>query len=187
VFASAMAVSSVAKANTVQFDVSGIVTEPLPPPFTPPPPTDPFSGTMMIDVTVGIVTAADIKVQGFSNDFADLTSQSGVTGLPPLWQIGLSDGVGDSLSLFFTALDGAPFTVCSTVPPICTFEFFASLTGFSGSTIDDGSLTKNGAPFSASVSGSISPTATPIPAALPLFATGIGGLGLLGWRRKRKG
>jgi uncharacterized protein (TIGR03118 family) len=27
---------------------------------------------------------------------------------------------------------------------------------------------------------------TPLPAALPLFATGIGGLGLLGWRRKRK-
>jgi uncharacterized protein (TIGR03118 family) len=31
-----------------------------------------------------------------------------------------------------------------------------------------------------------SPTATPLPAALPLFATGIGGLGLLGWRKKRK-
>ena len=31
-----------------------------------------------------------------------------------------------------------------------------------------------------------STAATPIPAALPLFATGIGGLGLLGWRRKRK-
>ena len=27
---------------------------------------------------------------------------------------------------------------------------------------------------------------TPVPAALPLFATGLGGLGLLGWRRKRK-
>jgi choice-of-anchor A domain-containing protein len=27
---------------------------------------------------------------------------------------------------------------------------------------------------------------TPLPAALPLFATGFGGLGLLGWRRKRK-
>jgi len=27
---------------------------------------------------------------------------------------------------------------------------------------------------------------TPIPGALPLFATGIGALGLLGWRRKRK-
>jgi hypothetical protein len=29
-------------------------------------------------------------------------------------------------------------------------------------------------------------TATPNPAALPLFVTGLGGLGLLGWRRKRK-
>jgi hypothetical protein len=28
-------------------------------------------------------------------------------------------------------------------------------------------------------------TATPLPAALPLFATGLGGLGLFGWRRKR--
>lgn len=28
--------------------------------------------------------------------------------------------------------------------------------------------------------------ATPIPAALPLFATGLGALGLLGWRRRRK-
>jgi hypothetical protein len=27
---------------------------------------------------------------------------------------------------------------------------------------------------------------TPLPPALPLFATGLGGLGLLGWRRKRK-
>ena len=29
-------------------------------------------------------------------------------------------------------------------------------------------------------------SATPLPATLPLFATGLGGLGLLGWRRKRK-
>jgi hypothetical protein len=33
---------------------------------------------------------------------------------------------------------------------------------------------------------SFAPVATPLPAALPLFATGLGGLGLLGWRRKRK-
>jgi hypothetical protein len=30
------------------------------------------------------------------------------------------------------------------------------------------------------------PVATPLPAALPLFAGGLGALGLLGWRRKRK-
>jgi hypothetical protein len=28
--------------------------------------------------------------------------------------------------------------------------------------------------------------ATPIPAALPLFASGLGALGFIGWRRKRK-
>jgi hypothetical protein len=33
---------------------------------------------------------------------------------------------------------------------------------------------------------SIDPILTPLPAALPLFATGLIGLGLLGWRRKRK-
>jgi hypothetical protein len=35
-----------------------------------------------------------------------------------------------------------------------------------------------------SVDSSVS--ATPLPAALPLFATGFGALGLLGWRKKRK-
>ena len=32
----------------------------------------------------------------------------------------------------------------------------------------------------------ITPEATPLPAALPLFATGLGALGLFGWRRKKK-
>ena len=33
---------------------------------------------------------------------------------------------------------------------------------------------------------STNPLGTPLPAALPLFASGLGALGLLGWRRKRK-
>jgi hypothetical protein len=47
----------------------------------------------------------------------------------------------------------------------------------------------NGASFESRdiVSGEIVPVSTtPLPAALPLFATGLGVLGLLGWRRKRK-
>jgi len=117
VCAAALAVS--AKANTVQFDVSGTLTQTLP--FTNPPPT-PFSGIMMIDVTVGTVTAADIAVQGFSKDFANLTSQAGVVGLPPLYQISLSDGVGDSLNLTFVAVafDGPIDFDCTVVPfPMC--------------------------------------------------------------------
>jgi hypothetical protein len=43
-------------------------------------------------------------------------------------------------------------------------------------------LVLNG-PASTSGEGQIE---TPVPAALPLFASGLGALGLLGWRRKRK-
>jgi hypothetical protein len=39
--------------------------------------------------------------------------------------------------------------------------------------------------FEAVVTG-IDPLTTPLPAALPLFATGLGAMGLFGWRRKRK-
>jgi hypothetical protein len=40
--------------------------------------------------------------------------------------------------------------------------------------------------LSGSLVTSTPPPTTPLPAALPLFATGLGALGLLGWRRKRK-
>ena len=40
--------------------------------------------------------------------------------------------------------------------------------------------------FARSASGGVEVSATPLPAALPLFATGLGAMGLLGWRRKRK-
>ncbi len=46
-------------------------------------------------------------------------------------------------------------------------------TGFVGTTLD---LTPPGGPG----------VATPLPAALPLFASGLGGMGLFGWWRKRK-
>jgi hypothetical protein len=42
---------------------------------------------------------------------------------------------------------------------------------------------------SSSVSGNIqigTASTTPLPTALPLFATGLGAMGLFGWRRKRK-
>ncbi|HUL86553.1 MAG TPA: VPLPA-CTERM sorting domain-containing protein [Pseudolabrys sp.] len=32
----------------------------------------------------------------------------------------------------------------------------------------------------------LAPVVTPLPAALPLFVTGLGALGLIGWRRKKK-
>ena len=40
--------------------------------------------------------------------------------------------------------------------------------------------------LSGDISISLVAEQTPLPAALPLFASGLGALGLLGWRRKRK-
>ena len=49
-------------------------------------------------------------------------------------------------------------------------------------TLDNGSIASE----SFQILGDANTTITPLPAALPLFATGLGALGLLGWRRKRK-
>jgi len=54
-----------------------------------------------------------------------------------------------------------------------------ALYGYRYISSDDYGLTE-------STAGSWSVTTTPLPAALPLFAGGLGALGLLGWRRKRK-
>jgi hypothetical protein len=41
--------------------------------------------------------------------------------------------------------------------------------------------------FSLQFSPDLITTTTPVPATLPLFATDLGAIGLLGWRKKRKG
>jgi hypothetical protein len=60
----------------------------------------------------------------------------------------------------------------------------------SGSFADTASFTVQvdtpGVFFTSESGATYSGPATPIPATLPLFATGLGGLGLLGWRRKWK-
>jgi hypothetical protein len=67
-----------------------------------------------------------------------------------------------------------------------TFNFTASAASttlgfFNGNTI--GSL--NGLD-NVTVTDQGAVSATPLPAALPLFASGLGAMGLFGWRRKRK-
>ena len=44
----------------------------------------------------------------------------------------------------------------------------------------------NGLPFSGPFPGTVTIASTPLPAALPLFTGGLGALGFLSWRRKRK-
>jgi hypothetical protein len=150
-----------ANASTVVFDVNasaGAAT---------------FSGTMTIDVTTGTLISASISSAQFTSIF-DLKGGHGPFPLPPNppsgWFEDLSNHTG-------------------TPPGIIELDFTTtnpgSLVDFTGGVIFSGSAQGDGF-FSAAMSGTIS-AETPIPAALPLFASGLGAMGLLGWRRKRKG
>ena len=73
--------------------------------------------------------------------------------------------------------------------PTNTDLFIASafLSGGSGlDLLNCGCFASQGVLDSSSSTLTFAPAATPLPAALPLFATGLGAMGLFGWRRKRK-
>jgi hypothetical protein len=101
----------------------------------------------------------------------------------------LSCGAG----CMFTGSNGAvvTFDLTSESPPVVNGGFLdlsgtgiVTLTGFDptpGSFFLSG---QGGTGVNLTFSSTVS--AVPLPAALPLFATGLGALGLLGWRRKRK-
>jgi hypothetical protein len=90
------------------------------------------------------------------------------------------------------AYDGITQAIATTINTTYNVSFWlddnSSLTTFSrlstnGDTTDSGGNGIDLLVYAGSIPG---PSTVPLPAALPLFATGLGALGLLGWRRKRK-
>jgi hypothetical protein len=136
------------------------------------------------DVTgiTGSITGPNL----LSISIASLYTANGQNATPPLFNT--QTGVGytyDNILLtsapFFTATGGLLFTSNTGD----SYEFYASNGLTYLSTTDFGGCPSTQA-CNPGVSGTFALTATPLPAALPLFASGLGALGLLGWRRKRK-
>lgn len=95
--------------------------------------------------------------------------------LVPAWSLTALDSDGNSLGSYSGALASSPFparTYTFTGPDIAALRVFSNVqhvAGLGGIPIDDLQL-----------------TTTPLPAALPLFASGTGLLGFVSWRRRRK-
>ncbi len=91
---------------------------------------------------------------------------------------GLTNG-----GIVFTAA-GPDYYAADPTVSSAEFNIYADGNGYTLLTMASNNVNS---PFNGDLSIVESSTnATPLPAALPLFATGLGALGLLGWRRKRK-
>ena len=84
-----------------------------------------------------------------------------------------------------TTLDSESFTSLAVAQTFFSSHTFAtSFTGPSDVQVAFDETLSSGEGFSFDYA--VATDTTPLPASLPLFAGGLGGLGLLGWRRKRK-
>jgi hypothetical protein len=151
---------STANFVTIQFSLPGPLGDNLPAAFLSP--SDWVVSDEFQTITDGGIGAPSIIVQ----------LSTGPTGLPIAWSISATQ------STYATLIESCnDLANCLTNPAADDGYVAGGELGF-GSVI--------GHPGLWSTSSPSSPSATPLPAALPLFATGLGGLGLLGWRRKRK-
>jgi hypothetical protein len=167
-----------------------------------------FSGP----TTIGAISFFDSESGALASGTYQIffyTTTKSVNGLSANNTTGLSDNPGTQLSDFGTfslsgpapatlTLSGTPFVYdpsggnllmdvfpTSFTPTSSASAFFETdLSGTSTSRaffLNDGLVQADQAGLVTEFSA---PAATPLPATLPLFVTGLGGLGLLGWRRR---
>ena len=124
--------------------------------------TDVFSGSFTFDPSTYDLSAAVITVTSGDGgpDTGSFDTPDQLSFPEYAYQVEFADSSGDTWILSF-------------------FDIFADVSNpLSAVYNSDPTVLTNG------VTGEAVPT--PLPAALPLFATGLGVMGLLGWRRKRK-
>lgn len=132
--------------------------------------TDTITGTFTYNTTTNTVLAANIAVTGLFDPGHYTTDPSATPSSIFAYN---TPSHSDAIQITFVNNLGSssdPLTnVSFYYPPFGSTDYLAS--AFAGGTVTP------------------SPSATPLPTALPLFASGLAGVGLFGWirRRKRKG
>ena len=137
--------------------------------FTPP--VDPVSGTIIFDkspinFSVLSVISIDLTIAGHSYSVPPVSGfNTIVNNITFSFVNSPNSGIGtDSFAVVWNSTTGAATNMFYTVPSGPTIFEFRTASVFSFTPV-----------------GTV-----PLPAALPLFATGLGALGLISWRRKRK-
>ena len=142
-----------------------------------------FNGQILFGSTGSAATYSWNTAGFFWSGNIELTNSAGAvlydinTNADDLYTL-YAPGSGDAL--LGTLCVGGGSVACVVIQdniPISLYATINSLNGGQGVCCDFNGVTPTVTAAAAS---------TPLPAALPLFATGLGALGLLGWRRKRK-
>lgn len=135
-----------------------------------------FSGFLARDDFRNITFTFPVPVFAFGADFSDVNS---------LFISGLFDNLNETLSISNTIAGSAGFFGLVSTTSFITILFTTN----AGVVLFPGGSPLGGDSFDVdnlSVSSSAVLSPVPIPAALPLFAAGIGAMGLMGWRKRRK-
>ena len=207
-FAAAMASAflsvSAASAATINIDLSGATTATL---ITAPggsfaqtfagqtvvgtgisgSPTNPLtlapSGSLDVAFFDPGVSSAGNSILPQPNNQAPLSILLSSSATSITWTMGFADSAGPVTVDFFNAQGGLTGSIVQALLTGYNVYTFSGVGVFAGLTIFNDN-DPAGMRFMNFSYNSVSDV--PLPAALPLFATGLAGLGLLGWRRKRK-
>jgi hypothetical protein len=152
---------------------------------------------------VQIPTAAKASILSYNLTLTPILGPESGTGsltitVPPVGSSGFLT-LGNGLTAMDFRIDGLDFTLNNSSEVSYFYQgsnlVLASL-GYSGAIGDSQLLSLSLGGFGAyffsdntpgeGTVGNVSVSATPLPTTLPLLATGLGGLGLFGWWRKRK-
>jgi hypothetical protein len=147
-----------------------------------------------VTITNGALTSVNLTATPFSQSFGFLVLGTSVfvNNVNSVLSNLSQDGQSWSLSLVQTLGFGGASLAFTDTNGVLTGDVAHECCGlFGGTTGSLQQFNQVGGPVIDAwianyygLSGTV--VATPLPAALPLFATGLGALGLLGWRRKRK-
>jgi hypothetical protein len=166
-----MIVLGVGSANATTyspFTVSGTFTDQFRDTFA-------LTGSLDVDETSGRIVDASLRLAG--EPWTNIISQGSVGTFYDLSIQTTIFNAGCSAFHNVTGCHDVLNLVLATSPSMLLVDHGGSIVGGFANLTDAG--------FAISlVNGTVS--ATPLPAALPLYATGLGVLGLLGWRRRRK-